>query len=137
MDARCTRGHCAACCAGDPNVILHRRDRDEEPSAPRDAAEPATSVLSTIRTVNASKRSNHMIDFFPPHVHQQVRAILTGTLKMRPGGVVDQQQRGLDPADRRQRPRHDIEPAETGRLEVVQSGGSTDAHVSTRRSSST
>jgi twitching motility protein PilT len=43
-------------------------------------------VLSTVHTVDAAETVNRIIDFFPPHMHQQVRAMLAGTLK----GVVSQ-----------------------------------------------
>src|SRR5881394_2032980 len=71
----------------DPDVILIGEMRDEETvHSALSAAETGHLVLSTIHTVDASESVNRMIDFFPPHMHQQVRAMLAGTLK----GVVSQ-----------------------------------------------
>ena len=71
----------------DPDVILVGEMRDLETiSTALTAAETGHLVLSTIHTVDASESVNRMIDFFPPHMHQQVRAMLAGTLK----GVVSQ-----------------------------------------------
>src|SRR4051794_22960468 len=71
----------------DPDVILIGEMRDEETvHTALSAAETGHLVLSTIHTVDASESVNRMIDFFPPHMHQQVRAMLAGTLK----GVVSQ-----------------------------------------------
>jgi twitching motility protein PilT len=39
-----------------------------------------------VHTVDAGETVNRVIDFFPPHMHQQVRAMLAGTIK----GVVSQ-----------------------------------------------
>lgn len=71
----------------DPDVILIGEMRDEETvHTALSAAETGHLVLSTIHTVDASESINRMIDFFPPHMHSQVRAMLAGTLK----GVVSQ-----------------------------------------------
>jgi twitching motility protein PilT len=43
-------------------------------------------VLSTVHTVDATESINRLLDFFPPHQQQQVRAMIAGTLK----GVVSQ-----------------------------------------------
>ena len=102
----------------DPDVILIGEMRDEETvHTALSAAETGHLVLSTIHTVDASESVNRMIDFFPPHMHNQVRAMLAGTLK----GVVSQR---LVPSadggrvaaaeimrDDRPRPRHDHGPA--------------------------
>ena len=115
----------------DPDVILIGEMRDEETvHTALSAAETGHLVLSTIHTVDASETINRMIDFFPPHMHQQVRAMLAGTLK----GVVSQ--RLVPSIDGGRvvaceilrttgRVRDMImDPAETGRLEeVIQSGG--------------
>ncbi|MEA2388460.1 MAG: twitching motility protein PilT, partial [Thermoleophilaceae bacterium] len=45
------------------------------------AAETGHLVLSTLHTVDAAETINRIIDFFPPHMNQQVRAMLAGTLK--------------------------------------------------------
>src|SRR5919197_1512572 len=61
--------------------------RDEETvQTALSAAETGHLVLSTIHTVDATESINRMLDFFPPHQQQQVRAMIAGTLK----GVVSQ-----------------------------------------------
>jgi twitching motility protein PilT len=71
----------------DPDVILVGEMRDEETVATAlSAAETGHLVLSTLHTVDAPETVNRIIDFFPPHMHQQARAMLAGTLK----GVVSQ-----------------------------------------------
>ena len=71
----------------DPDVILVGEMRDEETvHTALSAAETGHLVLSTLHTVDAPETVNRIIDFFPPHMHQQVRAMLAGTLK----GVVSQ-----------------------------------------------
>ena len=71
----------------DPDVILIGEMRDEETvHTALSAAETGHLVMSTIHTVDAAESVNRMIDFFPPHMHNQVRAMLAGTLK----GVVSQ-----------------------------------------------
>ncbi|HWH45131.1 MAG TPA: type IV pilus twitching motility protein PilT [Thermoleophilaceae bacterium] len=71
----------------DPDVILIGEMRDEETvQTALSAAETGHLVLSTLHTVDAPETVNRIIDFFPPHMHQQARAMLAGTLK----GVVSQ-----------------------------------------------
>jgi twitching motility protein PilT len=71
----------------DPDVILIGEMRDEETvHTALSAAETGHLVLSTVHTVDAAETVNRIIDFFEPHMHQQVRAMLAGTLK----GVVSQ-----------------------------------------------
>ena len=66
----------------DPDVILIGEMRDEETvHTALSAAETGHLVLSTVHTVDATETINRIIDFFPPHMHQQVRAMLAGTLK--------------------------------------------------------
>ena len=66
----------------DPDVILVGEMRDEETvSTALSAAETGHLVLSTLHTVDAPETVNRIIDFFPPHMNQQVRAMLAGTLK--------------------------------------------------------
>jgi twitching motility protein PilT len=66
----------------DPDVILVGEMRDEETVATAlSAAETGHLVLSTLHTVDAPETVNRIIDFFPPHQGQQVRAMLAGTLK--------------------------------------------------------
>jgi twitching motility protein PilT len=71
----------------DPDIILIGEMRDEETvHTALSAAETGHLVLSTVHTVDAPETINRIIDFFPPHMHQQVRAMLAGTLK----GVISQ-----------------------------------------------
>jgi len=71
----------------DPDVILVGEMRDEETvHTALSAAETGHLVLSTVHTVDAAETVNRIIDFFPPHMHMQVRTMLAGTLK----GVVSQ-----------------------------------------------
>jgi len=66
----------------DPDVILIGEMRDEETvQAALSAAETGHLVLSTVHTLDAPETVNRIIDFFPPHQHQQARAMLGGTLK--------------------------------------------------------
>lgn len=71
----------------DPDVILIGEMRDEETvGTALSAAETGHLVLSTLHTIDAVETVNRIIDFFPPHHHQQVRAMLAGSLR----GVVSQ-----------------------------------------------
>ena len=71
----------------DPDVILVGEMRDEETvQTALSAAETGHLVLSTLHTVDATETINRLLDFFPPHQHQQARAMIAGTLK----GVVSQ-----------------------------------------------
>ena len=63
----------------DPDVILIGEMRDEETvGTALSAAETGHLVLSTLHTIDAVETVNRIIDFFPPHHHQQVRAMLAG-----------------------------------------------------------
>jgi twitching motility protein PilT len=71
----------------DPDVILIGEMRDEETvRTALSAAETGHLVMSTLHTIDAVETVNRIVDFFPPHQHQQIRAILAGTLK----GVISQ-----------------------------------------------
>ena len=71
----------------DPDVILIGEMRDEETvQTALSAAETGHLVLSTIHTVDATESINRMLDFFPPHQHQQARSMIAGTIK----GVISQ-----------------------------------------------
>ena len=71
----------------DPDVILIGEMRDEETvHTALSAAETGHLVLSTVHTVDAAESINRMLDFFPPHQHNQARAMIAGTIK----GVVSQ-----------------------------------------------
>jgi twitching motility protein PilT len=68
-------------------VILIGEMRDEETvGTALSAAETGHLVLSTLHTIDAVETVNRIIDFFPPHHHQQVRAMLAGSLR----GVISQ-----------------------------------------------
>jgi twitching motility protein PilT len=71
----------------DPDVILVGEMRDEETvQTALSAAETGHLVLSTIHTVDATESINRMLDFFPPHQHNQARSMIAGTVK----GVISQ-----------------------------------------------
>ncbi len=66
----------------DPDVILVGEMRDEETvHTALSAAETGHLVFSTVHTVDAAETVNRLIDFFPPHMHGQVRAMIASTLK--------------------------------------------------------
>src|SRR5215212_633084 len=66
----------------DPDVILIGEMRDEETvRTALAAAETGHLVLSTLHTLDASETINRIIDFFPPHLQQQARVMLSSTLK--------------------------------------------------------
>ena len=93
----------------DPDVILIGEMRDEETvGTALSAAETGHLVLSTLHTIDAVETVNRIIDFFPPHHHQQVRAMLAGSLR----GVISQR---LVPDDRRQGPRAGLRGADDDR----------------------
>ena len=71
----------------DPDVILIGEMRDEETvQTALSAAATGHLVLSTLHTLDAAETVNRIIDFFPPHQHQQARAMLASCLK----GIVSQ-----------------------------------------------
>ncbi|HEY3830429.1 MAG TPA: type IV pilus twitching motility protein PilT [Solirubrobacteraceae bacterium] len=115
----------------DPDVILVGEMRDEETvQTALSAAETGHLVLSTIHTVDAMESINRMLDFFPPHQHDQARSMIAGTVK----GVISQR---LVPGANggrvavceilrmTGRARDMIaDPSQTGKLrEVIESGG--------------
>ena len=66
----------------DPDVILIGEMRDEETvRTALSAAETGHLVFSTLHTLDASETINRIIDFFPPHLHQQARVMLASTLR--------------------------------------------------------
>jgi twitching motility protein PilT len=115
----------------DPDVILVGEMRDEETvRTALSAAETGHLVLSTVHTVDASESINRLLDFFPPHQHNQARAMIAGTIK----GVISQ--RLVPSADggrvavceilRMTGRVHDmiVDPDQTGKLgEAISSGG--------------
>ena len=71
----------------DPDVILVGEMRDEETvRTALSAAETGHLVLSTVHTVDATESINRLLDFFPPHQHNQARSMIAGTIK----GVISQ-----------------------------------------------
>jgi len=115
----------------DPDVILVGEMRDEETvRTALSAAETGHLVLSTVHTVDASESVNRLLDFFPPHQHNQARSMIAGTIK----GVISQR---LVPGANGGRVAvceilrmtgrvHDmiVDPEQTGQLgEAISSGG--------------
>jgi twitching motility protein PilT len=71
----------------DPDVILIGEMRDEETvRTALSAAETGHLVFSTVHTLDATETVNRILDFFSPHHHQQIRAMLAGALK----GIISQ-----------------------------------------------
>lgn len=65
-----------------PDVMYIGNIRDiETMSAAITAAETGVLVLSTLHTINASKSVERIINFFPPHQHQEARNQLSTLLK--------------------------------------------------------
>jgi len=65
-----------------PDVIFIGNIRDRETmSAALTAAETGVLVLSTLHTINASQSVERIINFFPPHQHEQVKLQLSSLLK--------------------------------------------------------
>lgn len=65
-----------------PDVMFIGNIRDHlTMSAALTAAETGILVLSTLHTVNASQTVERVINFFPPHQHQEVRNQLSSLLK--------------------------------------------------------
>jgi twitching motility protein PilT len=115
----------------DPDVILVGEMRDEETvRTALSAAETGHLVLSTVHTVDATESINRLLDFFPPHQHNQARSMIAGTIK----GVISQR---LVPGANSGRVAvceilrmtgrvHDmiVDPDQTGKLgEAISSGG--------------
>lgn len=65
-----------------PDVIYIGNIRDQETmSAALTAAETGVLVMSTLHTVNAPQTVERIINFFPPHQHQQICTQLSTLLK--------------------------------------------------------
>jgi twitching motility protein PilT len=65
-----------------PDVIYISNIRDlQTMSAAITAAETGVLVLSTLHTINASQTIERIINFFPPHQHQEVKNQLSALLK--------------------------------------------------------
>ncbi len=71
----------------DPDVILVGEMRDEETvRTALSAAETGHLVFSTLHTIDVMESIYRVLDFFPPELERQARAMLAGTLK----GIVSQ-----------------------------------------------
>jgi len=71
-----------------PDVLFISNIRDlETMSSAITAAETGVLVLSTLHTINAAQSVERIINFFPPHQHQEVRnqlaSLLKGTISLR------------------------------------------------------
>ncbi|MFA5287171.1 MAG: ATPase, T2SS/T4P/T4SS family, partial [Candidatus Omnitrophota bacterium] len=71
-----------------PDVLFISNIRDlETMSSALTAAETGVLVLSTLHTINAVQSVERIINFFPPHQHQEVRnqlaALLKGVISLR------------------------------------------------------
>lgn len=65
-----------------PDVLFIGNIRDYDTvSSAMAAAETGVLVLSTLHTINASQTVERLINFFPPHQHQEVRNQLSTLLK--------------------------------------------------------
>jgi len=65
-----------------PDVLFIGNIRDSETmSSAITAAETGVLVLSTLHTINAAQSVERIINFFPPHQHQEVRNQLSSILK--------------------------------------------------------
>lgn len=66
----------------DPDIVMVGEMRDLETiSAAITLAETGHLVLSTLHTIDAAQTVDRIIDVFPAHQQQQIRAQLSGTLK--------------------------------------------------------
>ena len=115
----------------DPDIILIGEMRDEETvRTALSAAETGHLVFSTLHTSDAQETVNRVIDFFPPHEHRQVRAMLSSCLR----GVISQRLIPAVPSGRvaaleilraTGRVRDAIvDPAQTGTLNAIIAEGS-------------
>ena len=65
----------------DPDIIMIGEIRDMETMMiALTAADTGHLVLTTLHTMNAIETLSRIISFFPPHQHQQIRLLLSGTL---------------------------------------------------------
>jgi twitching motility protein PilT len=81
-----------------PDVIYIANIRDQETmAAALTAAETGVLVLSTLHTVNAAQTIERIINFFPPHQHQeicnQLSSLLKGVISLRLIPLKDQKGR--------------------------------------------
>lgn len=66
----------------DPDVILIGEIRDSETmKTALTAADTGHMVFSTLHTIDAPQTIQRIISFFPPHQHQEIRYLLSNTLR--------------------------------------------------------
>jgi twitching motility protein PilT len=66
----------------DPDVILIGEFRDAETmKTALTAADTGHMVFSTLHTIDASQTIQRIISFFPPYQHEEIRYLLSNTLK--------------------------------------------------------
>jgi twitching motility protein PilT len=66
----------------DPDVILLGEIRDQETlDTALKAADTGHLVFSTLHTTDATQTINRVISFYPPHQHQEIRALLSTALQ--------------------------------------------------------
>ena len=66
----------------DPDVILIGEIRDSETmKTALTAADTGHMVFSTLHTIDATQTIQRIISFFPPHQHEEVRYLLSNTLR--------------------------------------------------------
>jgi twitching motility protein PilT len=71
----------------DPDVILIGEIRDAETmKTALTAADTGHMVFSTLHTLDAAQTVHRILSFFPPHQHEEIRFLLSNTLK----GIISQ-----------------------------------------------
>src|SRR5213079_30619 len=66
----------------DPDVIMIGEIRDQETMETAvAAAETGHLVLATLHTLNASETISRIISLYPPHMQEQARVMLAGSLR--------------------------------------------------------
>jgi twitching motility protein PilT len=66
----------------DPDIVLIGEVRDVDTMGiALTAADTGHLVLTTLHTLNTVETVSRIISFFPPHQHQQIRLLLSGTLR--------------------------------------------------------
>jgi len=65
----------------DPDILLIGEIRDRETmETALSAADTGHLVMSTLHTMNCVETISRIVSFFPPHQHDQIRLVLSGTL---------------------------------------------------------
>lgn len=82
LDVRSYQNALRAFTLQSPDVLFIGNIRDlETMSSAMTAAETGVLVLSTLHTINAAQSVERIVNFFPPHQHQEVRNQLSSILK--------------------------------------------------------